>query len=295
MVSGAPGRKRPRPAARRKDEAHTRRMLETYERHPLQVESILRRARRSVGPGAALTEEALAEDHEQGLTDQNHIGGMDAVVALGSLAGVTRHSRVLDLGCGLGGSARVLASRFGCRVLGVDLSARRIAGARRMTRLLGLEQLVRYRVADVMTARVESNAFDVLWGQSAWVHLDDRRRFLARWSRSLRAGGRVAFEDAFVKEGVVPPAARRVLGRLQRQWNSHLTSRAEWLDLLAQAEYDVVVAEDLSQGMVDHFLALLRAATRTTVDGREIQGWRNAVWLARAGWLAYGRIVAVRR
>jgi len=271
-----------------------RRMLLAYDRHPLQVDAILRRARRSLGDGSSLTQDVLAEDREFGLTDQNHIGGMAFVLALGSHTGITARSRVLDLGCGFGGSARVLASRFGCRVLGIDLSRRRILGARRLTRMLDLSDRVRFRVGDVMTTRVEPNAFDILWGQSAWVHLSDRRFFLSRWSRALRLGGRIAFEDAFLDGRSMPDAVRRVLARLQRQWNSDLTSRAEWHKLLAEQGYEVLLSSDLTKTMLGHFVALLRTAVRTNVDDREVQGWRDAVSLARRGRLKYGRIVAVK-
>ncbi len=56
--------------------------------------------------------------------DELHVMGRQATVELGRLAGLTDSMRVLDIGCGLGGSARTLAAEFGCHVTGVDLSAR---------------------------------------------------------------------------------------------------------------------------------------------------------------------------
>jgi sarcosine/dimethylglycine N-methyltransferase len=57
--------------------------------------------------------------------DQDHYGGIEAVEALADLAKITEGRVVLDLGSGLGGPARFLSWRYGCRVTGVDLPRRR--------------------------------------------------------------------------------------------------------------------------------------------------------------------------
>jgi SAM-dependent methyltransferase len=57
--------------------------------------------------------------------DQFHVRGLAATEQLAQIAGIQRGAAILDAGSGLGGPSRYLASTYGCRVIGVDLSARK--------------------------------------------------------------------------------------------------------------------------------------------------------------------------
>lgn len=190
-------------------------ILRVYENHPLSLESILDRLRARGANLSALTEADLAIDKAKELTDQNHVGGLDFVRQLAASAGVSRNNSVLDLGCGLGGSARALAWLFGCRVHGIDFSAKRCRHARLLNQLVGLNHLVSIQCGDViadsneigigvriapeyavMTARLPREQFDVIWGQSAWCHIADRTSLMKRWSKAMKRRGRMAIEDA---------------------------------------------------------------------------------------------------
>jgi SAM-dependent methyltransferase len=267
-------------------------VLRIYSRHPLQGPDIVRRVRSFTKCARALTEVDLAVDERTQLTDQNHIGGIGFVEALAQRATVTSASRILDLGCGLGGSARVLASRFGCRVTGLDLSPVRIRAAERLTRLVGLERLVRFRRADFMTAPVRRRTYDVLWSQSAWVHVADKERFVRRWARALRDGGRIAIEDVYVKTGPRTSGERAKLARVADQWKAYLTSLDEWRRVLTGSGCAVLVDEDLSDAMKDHFSALIHAADTHGVVDEERRAWCDALALSRGGILGYRRLVA---
>src|SRR6266850_384189 len=99
------------------------RVIAFYDRHPISEAQVLDAVRRTrAGEDGTLTADDLFP------FDQDHYGGLGAVDALARRAGITGTSRVLDICAGLGGPARFLASRRGCRVVGVELNAGRAAG-----------------------------------------------------------------------------------------------------------------------------------------------------------------------
>lgn len=100
--------------------------------------------------------------------------------------------RVLDVGCGMGGSAIHLASALGCRVSGVTLSRvqqRWATGASWMRRV---GRRADFRCADVESLELAPESFDVIWCIECSEHLFDKPAFFQRAANWLRPGGRLA-------------------------------------------------------------------------------------------------------
>jgi len=272
-----------------------RELLELYRRHPQREERILARVRARRGALGGIDEMDLARDPESGITDQNHVGGARFVRELGERARVDCGTRVLDLGAGLGGSARVLAHCFGCRVHGVDLSEERCRQARRLTARVGLAGRVSFECADFLCARPVPGGYDVLWGQSAWGHVADKAAFVRRWAPALRGGGRVAFEDCYLRCTRMDAALRAELARLEDCWKSYLVTLPGWVRSLG-AGYRIDVVEDLTARFMRNFARLAEHAAASGAWRREeVAGWQRAHRLAQRGVLGYVRVVATRR
>ena len=95
-----------------------------YREHPMQGKAILARVTGEMVRDRPLRESDLAGTGGDTATDQNHPGGAEYVRQLARLANIEPGCRVLDVGCGLGGSARILAEEFGCQVDGVEPETR---------------------------------------------------------------------------------------------------------------------------------------------------------------------------
>ncbi len=228
--------------------------------------------------------------------DQDHYGGIGAVDALARRAGVAEASRVLDVCAGLAGPARFLATRRGCRVVGVELHAGRAASAARLTRDVGLDARVAMVRGNGVALPFRRHTFDVCLSQEGLLHIPDKAAALAECRRVLIPGGRLVFTD-WVAHGRLADAERARL----HEWMAATTLQSfeGYRALVGHAGFGTVEAEDLSP----EWRMVLRArlerhrAERPAMIARFGSAWANDydrlfaffVGLVDAGKLGGGR------
>ena len=125
--------------------------------------------------------------------DQLHSGGLSASRLLARLARMKPGEKVLDAGCGVGGSARMLASEFGSVVTGVDLSSTFIEIARVLVCETGAPGS--FECADLLRLPFADASFDAIWSQHVATNIRDKRGLYGELKRVLRRGGRFVFHD----------------------------------------------------------------------------------------------------
>jgi MPBQ/MSBQ methyltransferase len=140
---------------------------------------------------AGLDPASLSID-DLGALDEFHALGRAATIALADLAGIAPGTRVLDVGAGLGGPARVLAAVYGAHVTGLDATPRFCRAAEMLTRGAGLGDQVRIVTGDALALPFEDGSFDVAWTQAVGQNIADKPRFVAELARVVAPGGRVA-------------------------------------------------------------------------------------------------------
>jgi ubiquinone/menaquinone biosynthesis C-methylase UbiE len=136
--------------------------------------------------------------------DEFHSGGRNATVRLAQLAEIDGSQRVLDVGCGIGGPSRYLASKFGCQVNGLDLTAEFVALAGMLAQRTRLADKVTYRQGNALDLPFPDASFDVVWSQNAAMNIGDRDRLYGEMRRVLRPGGRLALQDVAAGPGGEP-------------------------------------------------------------------------------------------
>ena len=136
--------------------------------------------------------------------DEFHSGGRNATVRLAQLAGITGSERVVDVGCGIGGPSRYLASKFGCRVTGLDLTQEFIALAGMLAQRTRLADRVTYQQGDALAMPFAGASFDLVWSQNAAMNIGDRDRLYGEMRRVLVPAGRLAFQDVAAGPGGEP-------------------------------------------------------------------------------------------
>ena len=109
--------------------------------------------------------------------DEFHIRGDVATKELIKLSGFTPDMHILDVGCGVGGSTRRLSHETGCRVTGIDLSDEYIDAAERLTKLLNMEESVKFHAASALELPFENNSFDGGWSIQMNMNIEDKLGF----------------------------------------------------------------------------------------------------------------------
>ena len=130
-----------------------------------------------------------------GALDHFHTGGFPASLILQELAQISADDRVLDLGAGLAGPARMLAHKPGCRVDCIDLSSDFCAGAKLLNRLTGLDNLINVHKGSVLELPFSDETFDVVWMQNVGMNIQDKEKFYSEIHRVLKSNGRFAFQE----------------------------------------------------------------------------------------------------
>ncbi len=101
-------------------------------------------------------------------------------------------SRILDVGCGIGGSSRILASEYNFDVIGISISPEQV---KRATQLTPKDISCSFEVMDALDLQFEQSSFDGVWSVEAGAHMPNKQLYADEMLRVLRPGGFLAIAD----------------------------------------------------------------------------------------------------
>jgi SAM-dependent methyltransferase len=180
--------------------------------------------------------------------DQLHGRGIMATREHAERAGVRSGMRVLDLGCGIGGSSRYLGT-LGCEVEGIDLTPDYIDVARILTERCGLADRVGYRAGSALALPYPDASFDHVWSHNVTMNIADKARFVAEAARVLKPGGH--FSLAEVEAGPTGAPAFPVPWASDAS-SSFLVTPAEMRRIIEDAGLRIVTQDDGTAAALDY-------------------------------------------
>jgi sarcosine/dimethylglycine N-methyltransferase len=192
---------------------------------------------------AGLNPEQRLSPGELGALDHFHTGGLRASRELMELAQIRAEDRVLDIGAGLAGPARMLASALGCRVDCLEMSPDYCAGAELLNRLTGLGDRIEVHKGSALDMPFPDDSFDVAWMQNVGMNIADKRRLYAEVHRVLKPGGRFAFQEMAAGKSA---ASYYPLPWATDPADSFLVAAEEMQSLLGESGFVAELLEDTS-------------------------------------------------
>ena len=136
--------------------------------------------------------------------DQFHGRGIEATEELAARLQVEASHRLLDVGSGLGGPARVFARRFGCRVAGIDLTTEFCALARELNRRTGLDARVEIHEGDALATPFADASFDGAYSMNVSMNIADKAALYRELHRVLRPGAWLVLSELARGSGAEP-------------------------------------------------------------------------------------------
>ncbi|MFT5113069.1 MAG: phosphoethanolamine N-methyltransferase [Parasphingorhabdus sp.] len=155
-------------------------------------------------------------------------------------------SRVLDAGCGLGGSAFTMAGEFGLLVDGIDLSTNMITIAQRKLEQYGLSDRVTITHADCMEMN-KTDEYQAVYSRDVFLHINDKPSLFKILSQSLKSDGKLLFTDYCC--GEKPWQAEFSDYVVQRRYSLHTID--SYADLIRKAGFIDVEASDMSERFIE--------------------------------------------
>jgi arsenite methyltransferase len=212
------------------------------------------------------------------LDDELHPGGERLTLRLARLAGVVPGARVVDVACGSGASALLLARELGCVTVGVDLGARAIEQARRAT---PPGARASFLLGDAEALPLPDAGFDVALSECSLCTFPDKPRAIAEMARVVRPGGTIAIADVTADLDALPTALRSAAARVACVADAH--SADEYAALLRDAGCEPLAIEPHDaelRAMADRIEARLRVARMLAPPGDDRERIREAADLA---------------
>jgi len=166
-------------------------------------------------------------------------GGHELALEMIATMDLAPASRVLDVGCGLGGSAFVMASEFGLQVDGIDLSRNMLDLAEQKLAGNGLSHLVNLQWGDCLELDAREQ-YDAIYSRDVFLHIADKARLFERLHAALRPGGRLLFTDYCCG----PKPWSDEFGNYVKDRGYSLHTLEEYADLISAAGFEQVSAND---------------------------------------------------
>ncbi len=182
--------------------------------------------------------------------DHLHGGGAEATRGLLARLSPRPGQHILDIGSGIGGPARFLASEYGCRVTGIDLTQEFCDVAVMLTEKTRLDDRVSFRQASALDLPFDDACFDGAYSQNVSMNISDKAAFYGEACRILKPGG--LFVAAEVAEGPEGPPFFPVPWAKVPE-DSHLVSPDETRRQLEEAGFEVVELIDKTEAMLEFY------------------------------------------
>ncbi|XWS65014.1 hypothetical protein CRYUN_Cryun05aG0054300 [Craigia yunnanensis] len=187
--------------------------------------------------------------------------------------------RIVDVGCGIGGSSRYLSRKYGAQCQGITLSPVQAERANVLAQAEGLADKVSFQVADALKQPFPDGQFDLVWSMESGEHVPEKAKFVNELVRVAAPGGTIIIvtwchRDLGAHEESLQPWEKKPLNRIcNAYYLPEWCSTADYVKLLQSLSLQDIKAADWSQYVAPFWPAVIRSAFT----------WKGFISLLRSG------------
>ena len=182
-------------------------------------------------------------------------------------ARIQRGARVLDIGCGLGGTAFWLADQYDCRVTGFTISPVQARMATKRAKSKGLANRVEFVVTDANTWQPQPESVEVVWIMESSEHFQDKKNFFARCARALKPDGVLAVCAWLRGEQSAPDRHQELVATIGRaMFSASLDTLSQYAAWMRDANLKVETAIDITKHVAPTWEHCFRMAQRLKLN-----------------------------
>lgn len=208
------------------------------------------------------------------------IAQIDLIEELLNWAGVTHAERILDVGCGIGGSSLYLAEKFNASATGITLSPVQAARAKERAQAAGLSARADFQVTDALNMPFADDSFDLVWSLESGEHMPDKRKFLQECYRVLKPGGTFIMatwchRPLAGKAGQLTDDERKHLAEIYRVYAlPYVISLPEYESMADKISFQNLRTADWSTAVAPFWDVVIDSAfTPSAIFGLIMSGW----------------------
>ena len=185
---------------------------------------------------------------------------------LAEKATIPRGAKVLDIGCGLGGSAFWLAAQYNCRVTGLTISPVQARMATKKAKAKGLADQLQFLVADASQWQPVPESVDMIWIMESSEHFQDKKGFFERCASALRPGGVLAVCAWLRRDGPMREDEENLVATIAKAMlSASLDSLSDYQRWMRESGLVVATAEDITRRIEPTWAHCSRIAERLAV------------------------------
>jgi geranyl diphosphate 2-C-methyltransferase len=220
----------------------------------------------------AVLEVPAARRDEAVIAEMHRLETAQADVLLDNLGDITPADRLLDAGCGRGGTSIMAHERFGCRVDGVSISEKQVEFANAQARKRGVADKVQYHLRNMLDTRFETGSMKAGWNNESTMYVDLFELF-AEHARQIAPGGRYVTITGCYND--VTGGRSRAVSQIDQHYICNIHPRSQYFKALAANGFVPINVIDLTAATIPYWELRERSSVATGIEDAFLTAYRE--------------------